>query len=282
VEEIKDRKIPYQLIAIFILVSTLIIIAGYIYYNGQKQHIKREKLEELSAIADLKTRQIVNWRRERIADAEAIYANPFMVQSVKQWLERDVQHDLRKEILQWMASLKKLYKYHSILLIDARGTIRLSIPKESAKIGKHAQELFSEAISTRKVIFSDLHTAKHIKDIHFDFVIPLLAQNENDASPLGVFLIQLDPHEFLYPLIQTWPIESNSGETLLIRRERDEVVFLNELRHRKDTALTLRYPRSEKHMPAVMAVQGIKGEVEGIDYRGVPVLAAILNIPDTP
>ena len=31
-----------------------------------------------------------------------------------------------------------------------------------------------------------------------------------------------------------------------------------------------------------MAVRGIEGIVEGIDYRGVPVLAAIRQIPDSP
>ncbi len=60
------------------------------------------------------------------------------------------------------------------------------------------------------------------------------------------------------------------------------MIFLNELRHRKDTALTLRFPITEKQLPAAMAAQGIEGVAEGIDYRGVPVLAALRAIPDSP
>ena len=59
-------------------------------------------------------------------------------------------------------------------------------------------------------------------------------------------------------------------------------MFLNELRHRKNTALTLRFPISRKDLPSVMAVKGKTGIVEGIDYRGVPVLATLRKIPDSP
>ena len=59
-------------------------------------------------------------------------------------------------------------------------------------------------------------------------------------------------------------------------------MFLSELRHQKNTALTLRSPISQKDLPAVMAVEGKTGIVEGIDYRGVPVIAALRKIPNSP
>ena len=37
-----------------------------------------------------------------------------------------------------------------------------------------------------------------------------------------------------------------SGETLLVRREGDSVLFLNELRHQRHAALKLRFPLSQK------------------------------------
>ncbi len=280
----KERKIyvPWHLVFIFIFLSICIGIGGHYFFESQKEDIKMEKQNELSAIADLKVEQIVNWRKDRMADAEAIYANPFMLKSVKIWLENGMPRQSGDEILQWMDSLKKLYQYHSILLIDSKRNVRLSLPVESGKIGKHANELFSEAISSHKVIFSDLHTAEHIKDIHLDFVIPLHAKKGNNNTFLGVFLIRIDPYMFLFPLIQTWPTPGQTAETLLVRREGSEVVFLNELRHKKGTALTLRFSLSEEKLPAAMAAQGKEGVVEGIDYRGAPVLAALRSIPDSP
>jgi signal transduction histidine kinase len=92
----------------------------------------------------------------------------------------------------------------------------------------------------------------------------------------------MDPNKFLYPLIQTWPVLSRTAETLLIRREGDAALFINELRHRKDTALSLRIPLSQQDLPAAMAVLGRRGLTEGIDYRGRQVFASVDAIPDSP
>jgi PAS domain S-box-containing protein len=80
-------------------------------------------------------------------------------------------------------------------------------------------------------------------------------------------------------LIQSWPTNSRTAETLLARREGNDVLYLNELRHRKNTALSLRLPLESKELPAAMAARGYEGVFTGIDYRGVPVLAAVRKVP---
>ena len=100
--------------------------------------------------------------------------------------------------------------------------------------------------------------------------------------PVAVLILRSDAEEFLYPFVQSWPTPSRSGETLLIRRDGDDVLFLNQLRHRPDPALSLRIPLSRSDNPAVQAALGKTGEFEGRDYRGVQVLAEIMSVPDSP
>ena len=90
------------------------------------------------------------------------------------------------------------------------------------------------------------------------------------------------PEQFLYPFVQSWPTPSRSAETLLVRRDGDDVLFLNKLRHRPDPALTLRIPLSRSDVPAVRAALGKTGAFEGRDNRGVEVLAEILPVPGSP
>ncbi|MGD0209640.1 MAG: hypothetical protein ABSC14_01510 [Desulfomonilia bacterium] len=56
-EEYKEPYLPLPryIVAVFSVLVTGIIIVGYLYYVHQIQTIKREKQDELKAIAELKT-----------------------------------------------------------------------------------------------------------------------------------------------------------------------------------------------------------------------------------
>ena len=67
-----------------------------------------------------------------------------------------------------------------------------------------------------------------------------------------------------------------------MRRDGEDVLFLNKLRHRADPALTLRILLSRADVPAVQAALGKSGAFEGRDNCGVEVLAEILPVPGSP
>ncbi len=91
----------------------------------------------------------------------------------------------------------------------------------------------------------------------------------------------MDPSQFIYPLIQTWPTPSQSAETLLVRQEDGKAVFINELRFRFNSAFQFSFPLTRLDIPAVQAVLGRTGEFIGSDYRGIPVLADLQALPGT-
>jgi hypothetical protein len=101
------------------------------------------------------------------------------------------------------------------------------------------------------------------------------------AAANAAYILQIDPGQLLYPLIQRWPTTSASAETLLVQRRGSNVVFLNALRHKAGAALRLEFPMSRKDSPAVQAASGRKAVGVGVDYRGVLVLAAVGQVPGT-
>jgi len=136
-------------------------------------------------------------------------------------------------------------------------------------------------MQTQKVVFSDLYLDENSK-VMLSVLAPLLVIQGNAKVTVGVILIRIEPYLFLYPLIKSWPTPSLTGETELIRRDGNEVIFLNELRHRENIPLNLRFPVDSPKLVAAMIARGKKGIVEGLDYRGVPVLAVAGLIPDSP
>ena len=279
------KKIYWSLLSVFFLFSLAISIAGFLFYNNQKKSLKQEKWDDLGAISDLKVSQIVNWRKERIEDGAIIFESPFIAPRIQRWFQDPETTGAMKELLGWMKSLQRLQQYQSyqsVLLLEPKGNMRLSVPEGEKLLDPFSKQLVLEAAQNKRVILSDLYRDDISNVIRLSLLVPILLQTGEKPVTVAVILLRIDPQLFLYPLIQTWPTSSHSSETLLIRREGEEVVFLNELRHRKNTALVLRSPVSRQDLPAAMVARGQVGIAEGLDYRGVAVLAALRRIPDSP
>ncbi|HET6365159.1 MAG TPA: PAS domain S-box protein, partial [Nitrospirota bacterium] len=279
--EAKYRSFAWHLIVIYIVLVIGIGITGWVYYNNQKVAIKHDKQEDLSSVATLKVNEIARWRKERLDDAIVIKENSFIVSAIYRWFADPRQAELKQHIQEWFRSLESNYDYSDIMLLDTRGTVRLSISGDAGEIDDQMRKLAAQALSTNEIIFSDLHTTINRNVIHIDMLMPLYIRKGSADMRIGVIVARIDPYRFLYPLIQSWPTPAKTAETLIVRREGNDVLYLNELRYRKNTALALRVPADDQHYPAAMAVQGTLGIVEGLDYRGTRVLAMIKKIPDT-
>ncbi|CAK0739383.1 two-component system, sensor histidine kinase and response regulator [Gammaproteobacteria bacterium] len=97
-------------------------------------------------------------------------------------------------------------------------------------------------------------------------------------------------HDLLYhllesfPSLQTWPVPSISGEIVLFRRDGDEILYLNKLRHWSNTAMKLRLPVIQKKLLAAQVLRKEAQEgspVEGNDYRGVASVGVMRSISGT-
>lgn len=274
------HNIVSSVVLVFFVMATGIGIAGVWYYAVQRERAKLNNGSQLSAIAALKADEISRWREERLADARIVIDTPFIAQLVRQCFEHPLEPHPMQEMLKWMESYKDQYDYYSVSLLNVEGTIRLSIP-EGEQTDEELLKRFSEVMHTKRPYLCDLEQSETVTVPHLDLIIPIFITGEGDgAPPVGALLLRIDPHEFLFRLMQLWPTPSPTGETLLARREGSEVVFLSHLRHQENIPLSMRLPLSNLKVPAVMASQGYEGIVEGIDYRGFPVLAAINHLPD--
>ncbi|TFH39738.1 MAG: PAS domain S-box protein [ANME-2 cluster archaeon] len=180
-----------------------------------------------------------------------------------------------------MKSLTENFDYKSVLILDTNCNVRLSYPDQDTLLGDHLRPLLPDIIRRGKITLSDLHKPTLISLVHIDLIIPLVDRSRNDTLVFGIIAIRIDPQKVLYPLIQSWPYPSKSAETLLLRRDGDELVYLNELRHLKNSELVLRKPVATEMLPASMALDGITGTLNGLDYRYIPVVAAMKKIPGT-
>ncbi len=275
----KSSNMNRLLPAIFLLLTGAIAVSGYVYYQKQKKAVIHEQTTQLKAIADLKAIQIRDWLRERTGDARLIQQNPIMVAELAAFLGDRSRETRRIAIQRWMASMRSNYHYENVMLLDRRGEVILSATsapcEPSAARGLKPWKPLSGTGTWHYPICTRDPKVPHI---HLDLVAPVLVGNEI----VGCVFLRIDPSVFLYPMIQSWPTHSPSAETLLVKREGENVLFLNELRHRQGAAMTLRMPLHNMDLPAALAVLGKVGITAGHDYRGIAVRSVSRSIPDTP
>jgi hypothetical protein len=110
------------------------ILLGYLYYKSQKKRLLNDKSLELSAIADLKVKQIAQWRNERISDAVLIGENTPFLKLLSEYLHGTNDKILRPDIIANMKSITRSAEYKNILLIDSTGIIRGYYPNQDTLI----------------------------------------------------------------------------------------------------------------------------------------------------
>ncbi len=277
----KPVKIRLLLLAIFGLLALGIAAAGLSFYAERKASLKESVLNELSAVAELKVREISAWRRERIADALARARNPFTALAVRDYFVRPEDATLQRQVKTWMRGFQESYEYRNVLLLDREGKVRVSVP-DAIPVDPYVREQVLKAPPGSGPLFFDFHRTGDDGQIVLSLFSQIRDPDRSEREPVGFLGIIIDPHKFLYPLIQLWPTPSQTAETLLVEKQGDEVVYLNDLRHRPGAAHTLRRPLADGTLPAVQAAQGFAGTIEGLDYRGEPVLAAYRPVPGSP
>ena len=276
-----ERRAERGLVLIFAILSLGIVVGGAYYYRHYERQFRIAAEHQLAAIAELKVGELAQYRKERLEDAAIFFENAAFSRLVRRFLERPEDADAQRQIQEWTVKLVATGQYDLVRLLDAQGVTRLSSPAGAPPISSAVSQRIPEILRLGQVTFQDFHRNEHDQRVYLDILIPILDE-QNASRPLGVFYLRINPEKYLYPFIQRWPVPSQTAETLLVRREGNDVLFLNELKFRTNTALNLRISLTSNNMPAVKAVLGQQGIVDGRDYRGAPALAALRAVPDSP
>ncbi|MGA7677499.1 MAG: PAS domain S-box protein [Dehalococcoidia bacterium] len=271
-----------RLYLVMALVAVVILVGGYLFYYFQEQQMLRRFESGLSTVAQLKAEQIAEWRYERLVDANVLAGSPFFTEGVAEFMASPTDTEIRDKILAKFAIIEKAYPYQDILLTDVNGSVLLRLNDSVPSLSDMTLTQLAVAIKEHKAVMTDFNYPPGSDSPQLNVIAPLFPWGQDSQQALGAVVFCIDPSQYLWPMLQSSPMPSETAETFLVERDGDQVLFLSDLRYQKDAALKLRVPLSQPEVLAVMAVLGKEGVVEGKDYRGVKVLAALKHVPDSP
>lgn len=275
-------RLPGVLLALTFFTLTIVIVAfGTLVHRYQTSVFKAHQYKQQVAIAKLKANQIERWIDWHRQLAEQLASDPYMRAAAARHADRNDDEQLR-ELRLHFESLLKSGRWTEIGLYTPDGHL-LAGAGTNLFIDKFHRRAIAAVASAGSFRLFDMHAMDEKESkipLHIAFLAPIMADTEG-SRVVGVLALSVDPRQSLFGMAKEWPIPSESSETLLVRREGEEVVFMTPLRHSDARPLGLRRSLSEKSLPAVQAVLNGEGVFEGVDYRGTAVLAAFRPVAGT-
>ena len=255
----------------------IIAITGLGIVHTVQQEQSKE-VARIQAIADIKSRQISDWLEERHRDAELLRTNQMYASLYHRWrTQGDLQS--RDQLLASLETLRQIRGYGAVSLFDERGQRIWGSSPASLDQSPGLKAAIKQAQTTQQVqrVGPYLNTDQKAS---LDFVASLPER----SSLVAVVVLRADSSDWLNSTLSAWPVASSSGETLLFRRDGQQVVYLSELRHARGAALKLRLSLSSKDL---LAAKLLRHEVHqgdvitGYDYRHIAAIGVGRVIPHT-
>ena len=294
------NSIKVQIIFYICLLTTIpLLFVCIVEYYSSKNAIEQRVIEQLTSIADLKKRELNNWLEERFIDTSVIARNKVLAaattsllqqrrrfENVHQLMNSETARINYNRVLENLHALKQFYKHYNIIsIIDgANGEIVISTyPDIVGKTVKYFNK-YIDTLEQKEVDVRDVYTSELTDQNCMTYFCPVCLTDpftlESSDVIIGVILLDVDVKNSIEPLMRNWPGMGNTGETLLVRKEENNIVYLNNLRHKEDAGLKLVCNiNSTSDIPSILSASGEEGIKESMDYRNVSVLSAYRYIP---
>lgn len=278
----RNAIVRTKFLILFFVLTVTIVFFGLSFIKNQREQVIRNKKEYLKSISLYKSEQISDWRTEKFNTAMILTSTSSFGDVINSYFQNPQDEKIKNNVSDVINKFKKLNNYNSISLVGSDGKIKFGLPHDYSMI--HSVDSLNNKIvrKSKKILFSDFHKNILSDKVEAHIHIPIFKSDSEDTTIVGIMMCTLEPYQFIYPLIQKWPTPTETGESFFVRKERDKLLYLSELKFRKNSALNFTLPDSIKDLPAAMAASGKAGFVQGLDYRGIEVLAYVTHINNSP
>ncbi len=276
----KIRSQWHRLGWVFIALLPVLIlggIGGYAFLKA-RQSIREEVQQSLTTIAEQKKQQIELWLSNISQETVIFSEGSFLADMLGAWLQNGQKDEaLKKSILTRLGQIRDSRHFDSLVVFDTQGQVVLTVGG-AADLAEHSP-LVLEVIRDGRPRFVDLHRNIDGK-IELGVMAPFVTQS---GQTIGALYLTVNPEDYLYPMLTSWPVPHATAETILVRREGESIEYISPLYLLKIPAMVKRMPFHNIELPDARGLRGYRGIVKnGTDYRGQPVLSYVTPIKETP
>ncbi|MDD3167262.1 MAG: PAS domain S-box protein, partial [Bacteroidales bacterium] len=273
---VANDRMKWKLPLLLGFLAVVFLYLAYAFYEHERDTAQQKKRYELEAISSLKAAQVLQWRQERMSEAEYFSTGDVFRPMIERIVNGDqvVAQTYRERLMRIMTN----NRYHNIMLLDTRGNLAFAVYPTAHGVDDLTKDMALESVKADTVRIRDFFYCENCKRLMYQLMAPVLDLN---GKPVATLILDINPSDYIFPYIQTWPLQSQTAENYLIRVLGDSVEFLSPLRFAEIRSMAIAdLPFAEVNSIS-SAIRSTSGSAEGYDYRGVSVLSYWQSIEGT-
>ena len=262
--------ILWSLIIPWLAIVIATVGSGVYLFSYQRGQLINSKIEEISSVADMKVRLIIQWRQERLGDGKLFSESTLLGNAFQSLVEESVDVEKTSLLQDEIRILSDVSDFKSTLFVDTSLNVKLFYPAKDTIIGDFIRKELPGIIRKGEIVMTDIHQTGKVSFTHLDVVVPI--HSPQTGLVFGALLMRIDPGVTLYQILREWPSESKSAETCLLHNEDGNPAYL----FRNEDNLGIPVPIDDNLVLETSSVQK-----KAIDYRGKKVISVMRKVPET-
>ena len=257
-----------------VLVLVVLLATGAAVLNAFHQQRLTESAR-LQAIADLRASQVSRWLRERMVAARFLVGSQPTADNYLRW-KGDGDPASRDRLVERMVDVRQSLGYQEVLILDAGGSVVAAegaLPAETPAPLRDAARLAMASGEVRRTeLYGGGGSGNGDAAPRLDVVVPLAGTGRPAQAAVA---LRIDPREYLFPALESWPAPTVSGRSLLVRRAGDRVV---------GAVSGQSVPLASADVLAARVLRGqapARIAVEGLDFDGREILGVLHPVADS-
>ena len=276
---------------LIVLACTIIpmCFVGLLGYFHARKTLETLRMEELKSIADLKVKRIKDLFADQKKHIMIAQQRPTLKKYTAMLVEfsddfsSPVYKTIRDELDQALTIYQPVYGFKNVFVANPEGRIVYILNRSST-----SEQLDNFLPDLMEKTFDDTRNRIQLSEIFANkiqvgkFSMFFVATIRSDGGQLVGFAAFETDMAPIYELIQNTTGLGETGETLIAKKDGNQAVFLNPLRHDPDAALKRKAVFGDGERQAIPVQEALKGNNGcgiSVDYRGQEVIAAWRYIP---
>jgi PAS domain S-box-containing protein len=259
-----------------ICLALVIAAAGWLYYRNERNNARKTVYDVVSTVSALRAKDLSYWYLERTGDIEVVGFGLDPQLALKQ--PTNVPPNVGRRV----ENFRRVYDYAAVVITDTNGTIKVLEPTNFPVNVSILQSNVQRALQSEGLVRSDFREMENGKLSPYLWwshaVYPLMQTN---GTPIGTVSLVIDLRHFVYPRLSHWPVPTKTGQSVLVLRTNDLVVFRTPT-NCTTVKQTSRQVEHERPSLTALATLGVSGVYEAQDVDGVPVIIAQAHVEGTP